>query len=135
MSGVDIPPNIRAILSMGPKYMLPSYTLLSNEDEARGWNELQNILGNAGYVNVQFNPEKEWLKEEYESFSRDQCVLSRRDRVILAEVSKIDTFFKTHPEIQLVEGDKGKMVGVMQKDEFLGLCEGFVKEGVVEGIS
>lgn len=132
MSGLVIPVNIRSILSMGPKYMLPSFTLVSEVDKARGWIGLLDMLGNARHVSALHMPEKGVLKGEYEEYIGDGYKLTRKERLILGEVIKVDAFFKENTEVQLVEGDKGKMVGVLKRGEFISLCNNFIEEGLKE---
>lgn len=132
MSGLAIPVNIRSILSMGPKYMLPSFTLVSEVDKAKGWIGLLDMLGNAKHVSALYMPEKGVLKGGYEKYTGDGYKLNRKERLILGEVIKVDAFFKENPEVQLVEGDKGKMVGVLKREEFISLCNNFIEGGLEE---
>lgn len=69
----------------------------------------------------------------YEAHVKDDFVLSRKQREIMAMVCETSLFMVRHQKRYVfVDGDKGKMLGFLSRKEYSGLCEDFLRAAIVE---
>lgn len=134
LTNLVIPAIVTSFLSLGPKFMLPAFTNLNEETVTDEWERILDELVRAEYPGIELPAMHRLLKKAYNLHVADIPSLRRVDRHLLHLASTTSTFLKRHEkEVILVEGDKGKLVGLVKRAEFTTLCNNYVQDGVKTG--
>uniref|UniRef100_T1H5B5 Uncharacterized protein n=1 Tax=Megaselia scalaris TaxID=36166 RepID=T1H5B5_MEGSC len=128
---LHVPKAVSSLLSYGPKFMLPCFTLCSEEYVEREWSKLLDELVRAEYLNIQYPSENVSLKKVFFKHTDNCNRLSRMQMRILCVANLADLFLKSHAKVALiVEGDKGKISGLMYRSEYVRLCNDYIESNV-----
>lgn len=133
MTKLIIPTELEVLLSLGPKFMLPSFSLLCRQEKELAWEDILDNLERAGYATVKKFFEHEELKAAYIGHVGDRNVVTRMDQYILHLASVTNSFLKRERSITLVEGDKGKVMGLMYREQFAAMIDEFIDTALAEG--
>lgn len=129
-----VPPAVSTFLSLGPKFMLPAFTLMHPVDKLNTWDEMLDQLTRAEYPCMRLSAVNHSLRSDFDAHCGDSYFVSAMDRHILKLASITSTFLHQHrKEAALVEGDKGKIMGLLPRPMFQQLCDEFIADGVSEG--
>lgn len=131
MTNIQLPSCVSSFLSLGPKFMLPNSTLMSSSDKDGMWDLILDMLERCGYGTIRKFFEHDDLLQDFKKHVGDNNLITRLDRHLLTIASATDKFLKLHrTNICLVEGDKGKVCGLLSRDVFVTLCEEFISKGL-----
>lgn len=134
LTSLNVPENVNTFLSYGPKFMLPAFSLSSVKDKDNIWNTILKMLENSGYTTIRYNFEHVELKNLFLQHIGDNYHISRQCRKLLSIAAETHEFLKQHKnETILVEGDKGKKIGLMWRDQFADLSDNFILDGIKSG--
>lgn len=134
LTSLQVPEGVSILLSLGPKFMLPAYTLFCGEERKSMWEEMLYELERAGYSQIRRKFMHEELKKLYEEHVGDCHYVSQMDSYLLRLANETNTFLRSHSDtVSLVEGDKGKIFGLMYRPSFAALSDGFINAGVAKG--
>lgn len=112
--------------------MLPSFTLLCNQGKKIIWENILDMLELSGYATIKTFFEHEDLLQDFNNHVGEDNIVNIMDQHLLKLAQRTNQFLlKNRKEVCLVEGDKGKVVGLMKRNEFVKLCDEFVKLGMV----
>lgn len=134
MTTLILPAAVSTFLSLGPKLMLPAFTLMHSEDVSSTWKSILEELTRAKYPCMNVAAVHRILREHYTAHCGDSYHVNAMDRHLLTLASITSTFLHRHRKVAaLVEGDKGKVMGLLPRITFQKLCDDFISEGVSEG--
>lgn len=98
------------------------------------WEGLLDQLELAGYATVRYKSEHDSLRAKFDQHVGDSNLVTRMSRKILIDAYTTDKFLRQHNRhAALVEGDKGKVVGLMSRVQLVSLIEDFINEGLACG--
>lgn len=104
---------------------------MSSSETKSMWDGLLDELERAGYATLRYPTEHESLKAKFNVHVGDDNQVSRMSRKILIDAHLTDEFLRRHHRhAVLVEGDKGKVVGLMPRRHLIKLIEDFITEGL-----
>lgn len=134
MTSLTIPPTVSSFLSLGPKFMLSSFTLLCEEEKKDFWEHMLYMLEGAGYSTIRYHFEHEELLRAYNEHVGDRYYVKSKSKGFLLAAYETNKFLKDHHTgYAFVEGDKGKVVGLLPRKLFIELCDGFIQSGLASG--
>lgn len=129
-----VPKPVCWFLSTGPKFMLPSFSLLSAADKRAAFKSLRDDLEKVPYLFSQCYLDYQMMVELYEEHAGDRVYISMMSRKLLKAASMTSNFLQTKQgSCVLVEADKGKRVALVYRSEFVDLNERFFSAGLVSG--
>lgn len=128
-----VPHDVECFLSYGPKFMLPTYTLLSNPQTAIVWQNIQKELELASYYFPPASPDLKALEVTFNEYVGSRQFVLMIDKQLLHAASETAYFLKTHASSIVVEGDKGKIIGLIPRKAFSSLTDSFIEAGVLNG--
>lgn len=135
LTSIDVPISVSTLLSYGPKIMLPSFTLLSQEAQSDEFEEILGVLEAAGYCHERRHRFlRDPLKTAYTAHVGGDQHLRLKDFQILRMALHTDQFLTKHSRNYMVaEGDKGKVVCFVARSQSSSLCDNFLSGGVSSG--
>lgn len=134
LTKLEVPEKVKAFLSYGPKFMLPSYTLHSAEYKLAEWDALIYELEESGYVDASYKIGQVDLSSAFQEHMGDDNRVFKRDLRVFSLAYITDKFLQKHKKtVILVEGDKGKKIGLMYRDGFMSLCDKYISDNVKKG--
>lgn len=134
LTNLVIPTAVSIFLSLGPKFMLPAFTNLSKETIANDWDRILSELKRAEYPGIEMAVMHRTLRQAFNKHTTDIEHTRRIDKHLLSLAHSTSLFLKRHQKtVVLVEGDKGKLVGLVERPEFVILCNKYVQDGVSTG--
>lgn len=134
LTDLDVPEEVRCILSYGPKFMMPAFTLMSPVIEEETWEILLAKLRMSSYYLDYDIPSRKQLKLYYDRHSGGRVPVKRIAwRVMRAATSTADFLQLHHKYAVIVEGDKGKSIGLMERCHYAELITRFITTGLAAG--
>lgn len=135
LTSIDIPIQVSTLLSYGPKFMLPSYTLMSPAAQADEFVDILDVLEAAGYCHERRHRLlREPLENVHSSHVGGNQPIKSKDRQLLHMALQTDQFLAKHRKNYMVsEGDKGKVVCLIARSQFSSLCESYLNGGIISG--
>lgn len=130
-----VPRDVSALLSYGPKFMLPVYTLMSQGESNV---EFRNLIANLrmyGYASAGYSGCEDPLYLAHRCHTSENIKYTQMERSLLVVVSKVMDFLKSHRKVAIVVlGDKGKKVGLVTKSQFKMLCDDHINTAIGNGM-
>lgn len=133
MTSLDVPAYVSSYLSLGPKYMLPSFGHFNEEAVAKDWDCLYSTLHRAGCLEALFQPLLGRLKYVHKESMGSVRQFRRRELRVMYQAQAVEEYLCTHPSVMVVDGDKGKKTGLIERSEFDKMCLKFLSKGVSSG--
>lgn len=136
LTSLGVPSYVESFLSLGPKFMLPPYSLLSEEDKKEQWRGALDKLEKMDYFMHGADPDYHRLSGFFREHVGDVNYVRKIDRMMLDLASEVATFLERHRRsCMLVDGDKGKVVVLMYRKDFAALSDAFISGGLASGKS
>lgn len=134
LTNLVIPKSVSTFLSLGPKFMLPAFTNLSETTVIDDWDCIIEELKRAEYPGIEMAVMQRTLRKAFNLHTADISHTRKIDQYLLFLARSTSIFLKRHQKnVVLVEGDKGKIVGLMPRAEFVDLCENYIMDGLTTG--
>lgn len=133
MTKLYVPKHVASYLSMGPKFMLPSYSNFTCAAVNADFAQVLTSLNRLGNYEVMHEPMLRNLREAHRISMGVDYYVSRADQRMLFAAQAVEEFLQLHPDIMVVDGDKGKKTGLIYRNEFDTMCMGFLRNGVTSG--
>lgn len=127
-----VPSDVCALFSYGPKFMIPTYTLMSVGERNVEFRNMIRNLRLFGYSCAGYGGEACPLLLAYKEHTSDSIKLNRMERSILHVVSQAMALLKRVRKIALIAlGDKGKKVGLVYKFDYMRLCNDYINTALM----
>lgn len=133
MTKLSIPAYVSSFLSLGPKFVLPSYGFFTDAAVSEDWRVFHSSLHRYGCSEALYQPLLGLLRCAHSESMGCIAFVSRAEQRILYQANAVEEYLQCHPEIMVVEGDKGKKTGLIDRGEFDKMCLAFLFKGVRSG--
>lgn len=131
---LPVPCTVSSFLSLGPKFILPSFTLVGPGEKDDGWFTLLSKLGGVDYFVENSVLDFQELQRLYEAHVGDRYSLSRIDRSILMLAATTCNYLRRVRHLAMVvEGDKGKLVGLVYRASYCDMVDAYLTAGLESG--
>lgn len=134
LTKICVPKEAQCILSFGPKFMFPTFSLMSPILEDRTWKELLSKLSRSLYYLDYDIPARDHLKHHYKKHTANNELVSKMAwRVMRATTVTADFLQHQQKNAIIVEGDKGKVVGFIYRQHYTELLNKFITTALDTG--
>ena len=134
-TNLKVPAHISSLLSYGPKFVFPPFTLVHPREKGFVFNRLVDALKSVDYTDGYSIGLQQELRTLFLAHYTDDLTLTTRQRELLAGLYDMSDFLAKHRRtFSIVEGDKGKLIGLMTNAALSELCWDFLKRGLSKGM-
>lgn len=133
MTPLAVPAYVASYLSLGPKFMLPSFGKFTNSAVTTDFNTVLASLRSAGCMEAVREPNLTQLRSTHATSLGAGHNLSLGDQRVLYQAQAVEEYLELHSDVMVVEGDKGKKVGLISRQQFDEMCMKFLLGGVRAG--
>ena len=134
LTGMSLPTNVEALLSYGVKFMLPPFSLFCPSDVLSVWDRISLLLSGE-FLSFSCYLEQRELNAAFRMHCTDEFKVSRSDRRVLCALNELSYFlFKHSSELIVVEGDKGKLTGLVHPSVYASMCREYIDESIRKGL-
>lgn len=130
-----VPRDVSALLSYGPKFMVPTFTQMCSGERVAEYNNLVKNLRNYGFHSAGYEGKESSLSKAYAVHSGSNVKLSLIERSMLSMAHQTTLFLQSLRESAIiVNGDKGKKVGLVYRSDYSRLCKVFLDGALSSGM-
>lgn len=126
LTDTEIPDQIQHILAMGPKFALPVKYSTEEIEEFKA--AVKDVLEAHCLPNDRVTINNALADLIKNNMQKEKLSRPPREKYLLNALSDFRAFFKQHPELMVVESDKGKSAVVMKKQEYIDKVEALLAD-------
>lgn len=135
LTNLIIPENVQALLSYGPKFMVPHANIMVEQIQ-EAIQQMENHVMEED-PNTHITKFKNW-KKEIQRFTfennANSVTLSNKDTQTIKAVKETELFLREHKNVMIIEADKGKITVIIFKNHYKKLIKGMLEKAISKGL-